>query len=490
MISPVIVDDGAIQGRFLKARTRTWLACLVGFSLFYFYSGGGANQASRFDLDRALLDHGRLTIDDYHRNTIDKTFFDGHYYSDKAPGASLTALPALAVVRAPSRLLGTDPGSEEALRVEAAVVTACSATLPALLLCLALFDWSTRRGYSPAAAALAAVALGLASPLWGYATLFWGHALAAYCLFVGVRSVADLTERQESARCVRTAVVAGFALAWAVLTEFPAAPVALFATVQLLWKLRPWSRWARLLAAYAGAASGPALVLALYNQAAFGSPFHLSYANVQGFDGMQKGIFGVTWPHGEALYGLLVGPRGLLFTAPLLLLGLAGHAVSFTRHIGRRDALLSLGIFTYFLLFNASYHYWGGGWSYGPRHLTAALPFLALGLAPLFDATWSRLRPLAAPVLASAICLTVVAVSTNPMPPDTYARPMSELLWPSFREGRFAINEASVESGGSATNFGLALGLSPRWSLLPLLVGMLVAGFGLLMSLRSRNRLR
>jgi hypothetical protein len=478
------MDD--TPGRFLKLRTRTWLVFVIGFSLFYFYSGGGASQASRFNLDRALLEHGRLTVDEYQRNTIDKAFFDGHYYSDKAPGASLAALPVLAVVHAALRLVGTDPAGSEGLRVQVPTATALIATLPALLLCLALFDWTVRRGYSPSASAFAALALGLASPLWAYATLFWGHALAAYCLFIGARAIATLTEGEKPADCVHTAAVGGFATAWAVVTEFPVAPVAFLFALRLLWTLRPWSRWARPLAAFAGAALGPALVLAVYNQAAFGSPFHLSYASVQGFEGMHKGFFGVTWPQKEALYGLLFSPRGLLFTAPLLLLGFAGHAVSFVRRVRRQDAILSLAVIAYFVLFNASYCYWNGSWSYGPRHLTAAFPFLAFGLAPLLDAARPRLRCLALPLLALGIFLTVLAVSTDVLPEEGCANPLREIFWPMFREGRFATNDASLDSGGPSSNFGLLLGLSPEWSLFPLLIGMLAGGFGLIMSLRGR----
>ena len=469
----------------MRLGPRAWLAVLLGFALFYFYSGGGPNQASRFDLDRALLEHGSVVIDPYQANTIDKAFFRGHHYCDKAPGSSLAALPVLALVRVALRYVDIDPVSHAGLLAQVHAATRWVATLPALLMCLVIFDWSIRRGSSRKGAALAAVALGLASPVWAYATLFWGHVLAAFCLVYGANSVRTLTGRSLSRRATRVALLAGLATGWAVVTEFPAAAPALGLTILLLWKERPWSVRAPLLAAYAAGAMATALVLGAYNLAAFGSPFHLGYASVQGFDGMQSGLFGVTWPRPEALYGLLISQRGLLFMAPLLLLGLIGHGISLARPHQRWTAIFSLVMIVYYVLLNASYTYWNGGYTYGPRHLTGALPFLALGLAPLYDALGRFLRPVALAAVVGCAFLTVVAVSTHAMTPDDVARPLPELFWPAFREGRLGLNYRSEDTGGSATNFGRALGLDAKQSLVPLLVGFVLAGAGLLLSLRQ-----
>ncbi|MGB8294666.1 MAG: hypothetical protein WCG85_04500 [Polyangia bacterium] len=483
--SPTPSPPIASRRRILKLSPRAWLAGLLGFSLFYFYSGGGPNQASRFDLDRALLEHGKVNIDPYHGNTIDKAFNKGHYYCDKAPGSSLAALPALAVAKVALRFVGIDPVSDPGLLAQMHVATVWVATLPALFMCLGIFAWSVRRGYSPKGAAFAALALGLTSPIWAYAGLFWGHVLAAFCLVYGAKSVMTLAEAPPAKGATRMAALAGLATGWAVVTEFPAAPAALVITVALVWRLRPWSRWFRQLAAFAAAAFAAALVLAAYNKAAFGSPFHLGYASVQGFDGMHSGLFGVTRPRAEALRGLLIGSRGLLFTSPLLVLGLIGHGISLARARQRWTAILSLIVIVYIILLNASYIYWNGGWTYGPRHLTIALPFLALGLAPLFDVIGHYLRPLVWAVLVAAAFMTVIVVSTDGMTPEDIAKPLPKHYWPIFREGRVALADGRTDSGGPATNFGLALGLPARRSLYPLLFGFVLGGTGLLISLRQ-----
>jgi hypothetical protein len=480
--------DVAAEKRFLRLGPRAWLAGLLGFALFYFYSGGGPNQASRFDLDRALLEHGQVIIDEYHGNTIDKAFNKGHHYSDKAPGSSLAALPALAVAKVAMRFVGIDPVSNPGLLAQMHVATAWVATLPALFMCLGLFAWSVRRGYSPKGAVFAAVALGLTTPIWAYAGLFWGHVLAAFCLLYGAKGVMTLAEQPPPKGATRMALLAGLATGWAVVTEFPAAPAALLITMVAVWRLRPWSRWFRQLAAFAAAALAAALVLGVYNKVAFGSPFHLGYASVQGFDGMRSGLFGVTRPRTEALRGLLIGPRSLLYTSPLLVLGLLGHGISLARARQRWTAIFSLIVIVYGILLNASYIYWNGGWTYGPRHLTIVLPFLALGLPPLFDAIWRYVRPLAWVALVAGVFLTFIVVSTEGMTPEDIHGPLFKHYWPVLRQGRVALGWGYTDSGGPATNFGLALGLPQKRSLFPFLVGFVVAGTGLLISLRQPAR--
>src|SRR4029077_9435226 len=61
------------------------------------------NEWSRLWLSRAILEHQSFRIDPYLRHpspesVSDVSFFDGHFYSDKAVGMSLAAVPALALL--------------------------------------------------------------------------------------------------------------------------------------------------------------------------------------------------------------------------------------------------------------------------------------------------------------------------------------------------------------------------------------------------------
>src|SRR3954454_1413962 len=89
-----------------KVATLLGLASFVSF--IYFYEGGGWNQNTRFDLVRAIVERHTLQIDAYHENTGDKAHLGAHFYCDKAPAASFTAVPAVAIVRAVMRVMGAN----------------------------------------------------------------------------------------------------------------------------------------------------------------------------------------------------------------------------------------------------------------------------------------------------------------------------------------------------------------------------------------------
>ncbi len=86
--------NASLQNSHFWIRIRALLiAAVVLVSYAYFYEGGGWNQNSRLDLVRAIVEQGTLRIDPFHENTNDKAFANGHYYSDKAPGLALLAVP-------------------------------------------------------------------------------------------------------------------------------------------------------------------------------------------------------------------------------------------------------------------------------------------------------------------------------------------------------------------------------------------------------------
>jgi hypothetical protein len=465
--------------------TARWLTFLLGLSLFYIYSGGGPNQGTRLNLDRAILEEGRLTTNSYYTNSEDRAHYRGNYYCDKAPGASFAALPGLVLARVLLRFVGVPPESAAGVSLQMHVATWTASTLPALLMCLVLYAWALRTGHSKTAATYAALGLGLASPFWAYGTLFWGNSLAAFCLVWAASAVTTDARQRTGDYGGLSAGLAGLATGWAVLTEFPTAPMAAVLLVLLASQLRPWRVHWRPLVCYACGAGLVALILAGYNHAAFGSPFHLGYGNVEGFDGMKQGIFGVSWPKAEATAGVIWGGRGLLMTAPLLLLGVAGHVIAILRGRLRFLSALCLGFALYPVLLAVSYVYWNGGRSYGPRHMSSAMPFLALGLAPLYDALSNRARQVAIGMLTVAVVLTMIAVATHGMTPWTTTHPWRDLYWPALSSGNYAQHTGWVDTGGPATNLGVALGFSRAQSLIPLWLGMGIGVVGLSRSLRA-----
>src|SRR5580765_1213090 len=161
--------------------THRKLACLLGaaslLSFVYFYEGGGWNQNSRFDLLRAILERHTLTIDAYHENTEDKAHFQGHYYSDKAPGLVFLAVPFAIVARAGMRVVGVDPDSARGEYALSWMVSAWALALPTALSAVCLFFLMLRFGVDASGAAFATIMMAVGTPILAYASMFWAHAL-------------------------------------------------------------------------------------------------------------------------------------------------------------------------------------------------------------------------------------------------------------------------------------------------------------------------
>jgi hypothetical protein len=478
-------------------RRSMWVLGLALFvSYAYFYQAGGWSQNSRFAMIRAVLERHTLQIDAYHAHTGDLALWEGHYYTDKAPGASLLAVVPVAVARGIDRLVGVDPEGYPGIAWTSYVAAVSTSGGLTIVAALAVF-WMTRRwGMSRGAALFAATAYGVASPAWCYATLFMGHAVAAGCLMLAFAAASSIDE--QGVRVYRCAWAVGLACGWAVVTEFPAAVPILFIVVFALLTARdatPDRLSGIALRIVAGGAVG-AVVLLAYNTLSFGSPFHLAYSSEVDprYNHMREGLFGIALPRWWVLRELLVGSyRGLLPLAPLMAVTPLGLAMLARAPRRRRAMWVVVAITAFYFLMNASYFYWEGGWTYGPRHVTPTLPFLALGLAPLWDNGRAAGRIALAAGWLWGAGVTLVAVSTTPQPPAiVLMNPVRDLLWPAFRDGDLSLNHETMVSGSAdysnlrggriphaAWNLGEIAGLHGHPSLVPLGVAWIAAAAGL-----------
>jgi hypothetical protein len=174
---------------------------------------------------------------------------------------------------------------------------------------------------------------------------------------------------------------------------------ALIALVLLVVAVWHWRRDALL---FVAGLVPPAVALGAYDQAAFGSPFHLSYRYVANrfAERQHAGFFGIGYPTLHGIAEVLIGSRGLLVWSPVCVAAAVGLVLA-----RRWVALLVVGLF---VLVDAGYFLPYGGGSPGPRFLGAALPFLALGV----PAALERFRlPTLALAFVSAATMTVQALS-------------------------------------------------------------------------------
>ncbi|MCE7874286.1 hypothetical protein DYH09_28480, partial [bacterium CPR1] len=473
--------------RSRKAFPAGLLGALLLVSYAWFYQGGGWNQNSRLDLVWALVERGSPQIDAYVSNTGDYALREGHYYSDKAPGAALVAVPAVAALRA--------AGVEDRVR-QSYVATLVAASLPTAAAAVLLYQLLLQLGASRSSATLAALAFGLGTPAWSYATMLFGHALAAFCLTAALAGGVALGRNGPTWRSVLLGLAVGLSAGGAVAAEYPTAPAAVLLVLLALAR----AGQGRALLAAASMLVGAAMVvgpLGLYHRAAFGAALQTGYSFQAGFPALQQGFLGITRPDLGVLGHLLVHPyRGLIPASPVLLPALLGLALGIRSKPTRGICLTGWGVFLCLLLINASYAYWHGGWAYGPRHLVPAFPLLCLGLGLLYERAGGAIRSGLVSLALLSTVINLVAVSTNPMPaqvgpglaeraPALYASlrsPWPGYLWPAFRQGDLAMNRETVLDRGSplvprsgdsrpraAWNLGQVLGLRGLASLAPLL---------------------
>jgi hypothetical protein len=437
------------------------------------------SQNSRLDLVRALSEQGGVIIDDYVANTGDYALFEGHAYSDKAPGPAFLALPAALILQplldlspvqeSLGRLAGSSALSVtlnptgsgvNADKVRAFAVlaasTALAAALPTALGALALALLLRRMGVAEAPAMIVTLAYGLGTLLAAYGGNFYSHALVA-SLLVGALAVAAQTY------AIRRALLIGLLLGWAVISEYPAALPAAAIGLAAVWA---WRRPGALGWMVLGGLP-PLLLLAAYDLRAFGTPLPVGYEHSALWQGQhQTGFLSITYPRVEALWGLTFGLyRGMFIRAPWLLLALPGYLIWWRSGQNRPLWWVALIAPLGLLLFYASSIMWWGGFGAGPRYLVALVPFLALASAPAAMALWSRSWGRVALLLLIVVSIGMTwgeAVASQSFPPDTIANPWIGYTLPAWREGDIA------------RNLGTAVGLRGGLALLP--VALLILG--------------
>ena len=458
-------------------RPQLALFVLVLGAYAYFYQAGGWNQNSRFDLTRAIVERHTLAIDAFHENTGDKAFRDGHWYTDKAPGLSLLAVPAYAVVHAIA------PG---AVVAGSYLGTLFAVGLPSACAAVALFSMGRRVGLGSAWSAAIALAYALATLAFPYATIFYGHQTAAA---LGVCAFALAWAR-------RGLVAAGLLLGLAVCVDYTAlilaGAIVLYAAVRIAWRAT--------LRVIAGGVP-MAIALAAYHAAAFGHPFALPYEFVLQEHRRMGWFMGIGAPEMSVAWGLLFGAyRGLFYGAPWLIAGLPG-LVFLHRQGHRAEAALCASVFAAYWLMNAGLVDWAGGWAMGPRYLIPAIPFLAVGAMGMVAATAAGSRGRRATAFVGGAAVTVSALlmlagtAVRPDVPLTIERPFTQFILPAFAHGNLARSNHPIDGEGvsgvrAAWNLGQRVGLE-RWaSLAPLAGWLALTGWWLVRSIRDAERPR
>ena len=385
-----------------EAWKKTFIAAAILFAsllllmLFPDHRARGWNVNTRLALIVAVAEQGTFEIDALHETpaleTMDKALFEGHYYSDKIFGVSLLGLPFY-------KLFGSITNLDGAAWM---LKNFCSA-LPGAGAALLFFLLLVKLGAPPRWSA-PVTALSVLGTMWfGYATVFYPYALGLCCalgaLFViffppagritPLNSIAVGLLLGYTMLCdlIFGLLVAGIGIVWLMRLADQIGVVGMRAFAQMRGQRIRATRAAVFILVCGIAAMVPLALFAAYCHSIFGS-FSVPYeyeVSERFREGMSAGIMGVTTPRLDVMWFITFHPyRGLFFWSPIMITAILGCLVA-TRQYGKRRIVGWLGLYSLiaYLLFNAGYYMWWGGWCMGPRFLLPALPFVLLGLGEL-----------------------------------------------------------------------------------------------------------
>ncbi len=405
------------------------------------------NTLSRIYLALAIVDDQTFQIDGWlerFSDIQDKAEYQGHFYSDKAPGYSVLLVPLAQVARF-------------FVPVSDFVSMAVLLRILGLSIPVVLFWLLVRPYYSGLAgdrrrgdAVVLAGAFG--TPFFIYATQLYSHAMAGILLFASFRLLGRPV--QPGSWSYQRAAVAG-ALAGISFTVDYIVVLAVPALLAAAWFTR--ERDVRELSCFTAGCATPLLAWMTYNLVCFDNPlrvgFHLHADPVYG-EPYRQGFFGIQLPAWSDLFLLTISPaRGLFFHAPVLAVGIWG-LVRLHRDPERRyDALACAGVVCGIVAFAATTVDPGAGWSVTSRYLVPAIPFLLAGVAAfLRDAGAGETSLFVGLALVGVILVPMIAV-TFPAFPVELTNPVHQLVWPLVREGNFGPTHLQMLGGASPAAF-------------------------------------
>ena len=371
---------------------REWLVLvLVALSALVIVNRMNTQDVSRLSLTNAIVHRDTLDIDRTARYTIDKSRYGGHWYTDKAPGISLLAIAPVATLDA----VGSVTHHRRTLslwRRETHLWLIRLAVAGIFYLAAVFAVGRVAEGLARGTGAVTAVAFGLGSLAGPLALTTFGHVTASALSFAAFLLAWLARSRRRPWLYALAGLLAGCAVVVSYLDAIAAAAIGVYVLVTAR----------RRIVAYLAGALPPAALLAWYDAAAFGAPWHVSYRYIvnQYAKAQQHGLFGISAPRLHSAW-LVFGSRGLVFISPIVFVAALGLVLLWRRG-ARAEAGLCGAVFVLYVLANVGYFETYGGNSPGPRFLAGSLPYVFVGLAE----AWRRWPLPTALVAVYSIALT------------------------------------------------------------------------------------
>lgn len=372
------------------------------FTYLVFTKYDGWNENSRLDLVLSIVNDKSLSIDNYHYNTGDKSYFQGHFYSDKAPGSSLLVVPIYYIY---SKTFGkVNCNKPDIFNCEdyklflglIFVIILFSSSLCTALTGVILYKFLNYFSKKEIHKIIIVYLFGLSTIAFQYATIYLGHATSMFFMFAAYYLVFRYFKENKG-----NLFFPGTLAMFSFLVDFTNFGFILVLALFIFIKKSSLKQ-----VIYFGAGLFlVSLILLSYNSFIYKNPFDISYRHLYLRDSIAKKElkeFNLLFVFSEdihnhfdpniELYSFFISKpfrvffypyRGLFFYSPVLLFGFY-----FLIRTLKKDLLAKLVFLNVLLMFFfhfISINYWWGGSAFSSRYLLTLVPFLCIYIIKIFN---------------------------------------------------------------------------------------------------------
>jgi len=488
-----------MKEKIFRYRIELILSTFVFVSFAYFYNGMHYNQISRYDAIFSFvepdtpdsmtfqIDHflnipkpeDKLKID---FNTVDWSHNkdnNEHYYSNKAPGPIIFAVPLYFIIYHVESSLGIDPQYPDFTVINCYLINLFITILPVAISVAFFYQLLLKRCENDRLwAVLLTLSLYFGTLMFPYSSQFWTRTAAAAFIVIALFFLSKETPKAY--------VICGLLLGLGVLWDYPVAICVLGIGLLLMWQ----RKWRPLLQVIIGGGI-PFLIYIWYHKVCFGNFLVMSsiYTNPGHFtEGAVHGMF-IAGSTAQAIWGISFSPyRGLFWYMPILFPAILG-VLCFKR--GRIHYLHILALYNIvaFFIMNISFNGWHGGASMGPRYQIPVLPFyfiLATLIYPAFSGiVRQKLLWIFCPILFLSISNMLTITLVSPLTKWDEPNPLLKYYKKRWQEpeqihiyGRNQpLRKIRTNNLYRCFNFGELIGFPKRFSHYPWFVFCLLMGF-------------
>jgi len=390
----------------MKLEIKTEIKIFLTFFLIYsfFASWVGWNENSRFFLIRSIVDENRLDIGSFYNQTTDRSFYNGHYYSDKDPGISFFSIPVYYSWKViydifPENFRNTYNGTNQysttfvsenktpifdytnpgffTLTSMILLVIFTSSLFSALTVTL-VYKISKYFTKNEKHRLLLVFTFGLGTLALPYGIVFYEQAISTFIIFLTFYLLIKI--KQDKITDKKYFALAGILVGYMVTVQIVTIILFIFYFIYVLLSKNKVYILLFVLGALLGI-----LPLVFYNYSIFGTFLESTRLH------LDPSI----WPPPRGEFTILRTPnifvilrslfdlrRGLFFYYPILIFSFIGLYYLYKKF--KAETILIISIFILFLLLSVRLM-WREGASFGARYFTPTMPFLMIPLLYIFD---------------------------------------------------------------------------------------------------------